>query len=209
MNIKRPVTLRRIFNYFLGGLLILLPMVGTGYIIYQAFVFIDGLVDVKGLFGFTIPGLGLLLIISLITFVGFIGEGILTKPLLDFFDHILERTPGIKIIYSSIKDFMEAFVGDKKKFTEGVAVEMTNGLYKLGFVTAKDLSVIEMDGFVAVYFPHSYNFSGNVFLVPKEKVRLLQGNSSDLMKFIVSGGVTELDSSKRGIKNENKTENKA
>ena len=204
MNIKRKLTFRRIFNYFLGGLLILLPVLGTGYILFRSFLFIDGIVNIESIFGVAVPGLGLVFVLCFVTFIGFIGEGILTKPILDFFDHLLERTPGIKLIYGMIKDFMEAFVGEKRKFTEGVAVEMSQGIYKLGFVTSKDLSAIGMNDFVAVYFPHSYNFSGNLFLVPKDRVKPLQGNSSELMKFIVSGGVTDLE----GSKTENKDETK-
>jgi len=185
MRINRPLTFRRLFNYFLGGLLISLPIAGTAYVLVTAFHLVDNIIDTQYFFGLSIPGLGLVLVLSFITFIGFIGEGLLTKPILDFFDHLLEKTPGIKVIYSMIKDFIEAFVGDKKKFTEGVAVEMTNGIYKLGFVTGKDLSAIELEGLVAVYFPHSYNFSGNLFLVPKEKIKPLNGNSSELMKFMI------------------------
>jgi len=202
MRFNRPVTFRRLFNYFLGGLLVSLPIFGTAYVIISAFKLVDNLIDTQYFFGFTVPGLGLLLVLSLITFIGFIGEGLLTKPFMDFFGHLLERTPGVKVIYSMMKDFMEAFVGDKKKFTEGVAVEMTNGIYKLGFVTSKDLSAIELDGLVAVYFPHSYNFSGNLFLVPKERIKHLNGNSSELMKFIVSGGVTDPEAIRKPVKHE-------
>ena len=205
MRFRRPITFRRLFNYFLGGLLISLPIFGTAYVIITAFQLIDNLIDTQYFFGLSVPGLGLVLVLSFITFIGFIGEGLLTKPILDFFDHLLEKTPGIKVIYSMIKDFIEAFVGDKKKFTEGVAVEMTNGIHKLGFVTSKDLSAIELDGLVAVYFPHSYNFSGNLFLVPKEKIKPLNGNSSELMKFIVSGGVTDPEAIRKPVKNEEKS----
>ncbi|MHB1277516.1 MAG: DUF502 domain-containing protein [Bacteroidia bacterium] len=200
MTFKKPLTFRRLFNYFLAGLLISLPIWGTGYVIYWAFTKIDGLIDTQYFFGFTIPGLGVLIVLSLITFIGFIGQGLISKQLIDFFAHILEKTPGIKVIYSMFKDFIEAFVGDKKKFTEGVAVEMTNGIYKLGFVTSKNLKSIQLEGMVAVYFPHSYNFSGNLFLVPKEKIKPLKGNSSELMKFIVSGGVTDVEAITKSIK---------
>ncbi len=205
MTFKKPLTFRRLFNYFLAGLLISLPIWGTGYVIYWAFTTIDGIIDTQYFFGFTIPGLGVVIVLSLITFIGFIGQGLISKQLIDFFDHILEKTPGIKVIYSMIKDFIEAFVGDKKKFTEGVAVEMTNGIYKLGFVTSKNLKSIQLEGMVAVYFPHSYNFSGNLFLVPKEKIKPLKGNSSELMKFIVSGGVTDVESIAKPPKNETDT----
>lgn len=206
MTFKKPLTFRRIFNYFLGGLLISLPIAGTGYVIYKAFTFVDGLIDTEYFFGFTIPGVGVVIVLSFITFVGFIGQGLISKQLIEFFDHLFEKTPGIKVIYSMIKDFIEAFVGDKKKFTEGVAVEMTNGIYKLGFVTNKDLSAIQLEGLVAVYFPHSYNFSGNLFLVPREKIKPLKGNSSELMKFIVSGGVTDPEAITKALKNENDTQ---
>jgi uncharacterized membrane protein len=189
---KGRITARRLLNYFLGGLIITLPIAATGFIIYRSFVFLDGLFPTEGLLGKSIPGLSILIILGGITLVGYVGQWFLTKPLLDFMDSQLEKIPGIKIIYSSIKDLMGAFVGDKKKFTEAVAVEMSNGIYKLGFVTSKNLSELNMDGFVAVYFPHSYNFSGNLFLVPQERIRHIDGNSSELMKFIVSGGVTDI-----------------
>lgn len=206
MTLKKPLTFRRLFNFFLAGLLISLPIWGTGYVIYWAFTTIDGIIDTQYFFGYTIPGLGVLIVLSFITFVGFIGQGLISKQLIDFFDHTLEKTPGIKVIYSMIKDFIEAFVGDKKKFTEGVAVEMTNGIYKLGFVTSKNLSSIQLEGLVAVYFPHSYNFSGNLFLVPQERIKPLKGNSSELMKFIVSGGVTDVEAIAKSSKNESSTE---
>jgi uncharacterized membrane protein len=108
----------------------------------------------------------------------------------------MDKTPGVKFIYSSVKDMLEAFVGDKKKFTEPVLVEMTSsGIMKIGFVTKTDLSDLGSDknlkDYVGVYFPHSYNFSGNLFIVPKSKLVVLKGKNSDLMKMVVSGGVTE------------------
>jgi len=192
MNSKGRLTARRIFNYFLGGLLITLPIAGTVFIIFKTFAFLDGIFPTEGLLGKSIPGLSIVIILGGITLIGYVSSWVLTKPLLDFIDSQLERVPGIKIIYSSIKDLMGAFVGDKKKFTEPVAVEMNSGIFKLGFVTQKNLEGIQMDGFVAVYFPHSYNFSGNLFLVPKDRVKAIDANSSELMKFIVSGGVTDI-----------------
>lgn len=190
---KRKLTVRRLLNYFLGGLLIILPISLTAYMISWIFTTIDNLIDTSFfLGGLSIPGLGLLIILAVVTFIGFIAEGFIIKPIIDFIDHLLESTPGVKILYSFIKDFMEAFVGDKKKFNEPVAVEMNNGLLKLGFITSKDLEVLGLDGYASVYFPHSYNFSGNVFLVPVEKVKPIKGNPSEIMKFIASGGVTEL-----------------
>lgn len=200
---RKKFTLRRIFNYFLGGLLIVLPLAATAWVIIISFNFLDGIIPTQTILGKSVPGLGVLVVLTAITFIGFIGEGFIVKPMLDLIDHLLEKTPGIKIIYSSVKDLMEAFVGEKKKFSEAVAVEMSGGIYKLGFITQKDLKVIGFEGFVAVYFPHSYNFSGNLFLVPAERIKPIAGNSSELMKFIVSGGVTEIGSAS-DKRNENK-----
>lgn len=182
----RPIW-RRLVNYFLKGLLITAPISLTVALLYWIIDKIDKYVNMGA------PLLSLLVVVASITVIGFVGSGIVIKPFLDLLDDLLEKIPGFKHIYSPIKEFLEAFVGENKKFTEPVAVEMSpGGILKLGFVTEKDLSQIELEDYVAVYFPHSYNFSGNLFLVPKEKVKPLKANSADLMKFIVSGGVTNI-----------------
>ena len=190
---------QRIIKYFLRGLLLILPFAGTIWLVYFFITKIDGF------FGLTnSPGLGVAIILVGVTLVGFLGSGLLLQPVLDLVDDLLERVPGVKIIYSSIKEFLEAFVGDKRKFKEPVVVDMGNGLFRMGFVTQKDLSIIDMDGYVTVYFPHSYNFSGNVYIAPVEKVRYIDANPSAVMKFVVTGGVTELGSI---VEEENQTEN--
>ncbi len=178
---------QRIIKYFLRGLLLILPVVGTAWLVYFLVTKIDGILGVTH-----VPGLGAAIILVGVTLIGFFGSGLLVQPLLDMINDLLERVPGVKIIYSSIKEFLEAFMGDKRKFKEPVIVEMNNGLYKMGFVTQKNLSIIALEGYVTVYFPHSYNFSGNVYFAPKEKVKPIDANPSDVMKFIVTGGITEL-----------------
>ena len=101
--------------------------------------------------------------------------------------------PFVKIIYTSVKDFMEAFVGDKKKFNSPVLVELTPGIFKPGFITQQDVSKLGLAGYCAVYFPHSYAFSGNLFFIDKQKIKTYNGNSTDFMKFTVSGGVTDME----------------
>lgn len=178
---------QRILKYFLRGILLTLPLAGTVMLVVWLINMLDGLLGFENS-----HGLGVLVVLSVVTAIGFLGSGLLLRPILDIVDDLLERVPGIKVIYTAIKDFLEAFVGDKRKFKEPVAVEMSQGVYKMGFLTQKDLSVIGFDGYVTVYCPHSYNFSGNVFLVPADKVKPLDANASDVMKFIVTGGVTEL-----------------
>lgn len=179
--------LAKLINYFLRGLLIVLPFAVTFSIVRSIVVTLDDYVNVG------IPAVGFLIVIVSITFLGFIGSSLITKPLFSLMDDVLSKIPFVKIIYTSVKDFMEAFVGDKKKFNSPVLVEMSQGLYKPGFITQNDLSNLNLPGMCAVYFPHSYAFSGNLFLVDKNKVKPFDGNATDVMKFIVSGGVTNLE----------------
>ncbi len=180
-------TYRRIISYFLRGLLFLIPLTVTGYVIYAIFIFLDNLIPVP------IPGIGILMVLGLITFVGYLASLFFAKPIFDWFERGVFKIPLVNLIYTSIKDLMGAFVGDKKKFSSPVIVQINETLSRFGFITQEDLSMVGEPDLVAVYFPHSYNVSGNVFLVPKEKVKPLTGvKSSDVMKFMVSGGVSNL-----------------
>jgi len=183
-NIFRTLT-----GYFFQGILITVPLAFTIYVIYQVFIFLDGLIKVD------IPGLGLISLVALLTLIGLLGSNILVQPLLKKGDQLLDRVPLIKTVYTSIADLVTAFVGKKKKFTKPVLVKMvTNSeLHKLGFITEEDLGQFGINGDkVAVYLPHSYAFSGNLYIVPKANVTPLDAKSADVMKFIVSGGVTQV-----------------
>ncbi|MBL1231993.1 MAG: hypothetical protein CMD31_00240 [Flavobacteriales bacterium] len=180
-------------KYFFRGLLYTVPITLTIYIIYELFIFLDGLIPVK----FKIPGLGFLFLIGLITLLGFIGSSIIIEPLKAQFNQLLDKAPLLKTIYSSVKDLLSAFVGSKKSFDKPVLVKLNkdSNLEKLGFITAEDLTKIGIsDDRIGVYLPHSYNFSGNFFIVPASQVTAVKDvKSADFMKFIVSGGVTQLD----------------
>jgi len=178
---------RRLLNYFLKGLLFCGPIIITFYLIIYLLKWTDGLIPVN------IPGLGIVIVISFITMVGYFGSGILSKPVFDLFDDVLSKTPGLNRIYNVVKDMIEAMVGDKRTFKEPVLVELSsNGVAKIGFVTQKDLSSIAIEGYVAVYFPHSYAISGDLYMVQIEKLKPIQSNHP-LLPFIMSGGVAEFD----------------
>ena len=153
INIRQR--LAKLINYFLRGLLIVLPFAVTFSIVRSIVVTLDDYVNVG------IPAVGFLIVVVSITFLGFIGSSLITKPLFSLMDDVLSKIPFVKIIYTSVKDFMEAFVGDKKKFNAPVLVEMSQGIFKPGFITQTDLSALNLPGMCAVYFPHSYAFSGN------------------------------------------------
>lgn len=195
MNIK--LFKNQVVKFFFQGMLYLAPLSLTLYTIYVVFVWGDGLMNtyiIKYL-GFDIPGLGLVIVLLFITIIGYIGTTILFNPILILLDKFISKAPLVKIIYSSIKDIMGAFVGKDKKFTEPVLVKIYEGsnLEKMGFVTQKDMSSMGIEkGMVAVYMPLSYTFAGNLFIVPIENVRPINASPTEVMKFIVSAGVTSI-----------------
>lgn len=189
-----PKWIRQLINYFFRGLLFVSPIVITVYTIVYLIRWLDGLIP--GLF----PGLGLLIILSTVTMVGLISSIFLFNPVMDFIESIFSRTPFAKVIYNSIKDLFKAFSGNKKSFTQPVMVTFfkDTGIQKLGFITKEDLAEIGIQGMSAVYFPHSYNFSGNLYLVPKENITVLSSfEATEALKFIVSGGITGIESGKK------------
>ena len=184
-----------LFRSFLKGLIILAPIAITGYIIYLVFSKVDSIVPA----GTFYPGVGFVIIIGTITIIGYLGTRFfIGKAIFDFFDHLLERTPGIKYIYSSIKEVMSSFVGDKKRFTQPVWVKTNSNpeVWRVGFLTQHDMGYLDLPGKAAVYLPHSYAISGWVVIVDIENIKLAEGlSAAEAMKFAVSGGVTISDES--------------
>lgn len=177
--------IKRFVNYFLKGLLVFVPAALT----VLAVVMVIGTVD--NWLRVSIPGVGLLLTVVFITFVGFLASNFIGKKIFDLIDDILARLPVVKMLHSALKDLIGAFAGTRKSFTSPVAVELVPGGPKaLGFITRNDLAFLSMPGSVAVYLPQSYNFAGSVLIFPADRVEALNVNSSEVMAFIVSGGVS-------------------
>jgi uncharacterized membrane protein len=186
-----------IINYFFQGLILIAPLSITIYVLVNTFLYVDNLLKdyVTHWFGFYTVGLGILVILGGLTIVGFLGSTIIFKPLLIIFDRLISRAPLVKIIYTSVKDLLSAFVGQKKKFSEPVLIRenLNSDMEKIGFVTAHDLSKLGIpESKVAVYLPFSYNVSGMLVIVPVENVKRLEANPTDVMKFVVSAGVTQI-----------------
>ncbi|WP_182995292.1 DUF502 domain-containing protein [Pelobium manganitolerans] len=192
---------RAIFRYFVKGLLVVLPLGAAFFLIFWAFSSVDDALNLsdkifvdpqtgKPLY---IPGLGLLSVIIVILVAGFMATYLITEPIYNWFNKWLNKLPIFKFIYSSVKDLTEAFVGDEKKLNEPVLVEDSHGFKRIGFLTQKDLSNIGLEGDVAVYFPWSYSFAGQVMIVKADQVKPLNMSSAQAMKFIVSGGVSSLN----------------
>lgn len=186
---KSTIRYQRAIQYFLQGLLILGPVSITVYFIYIVFEKVDNILRPL----INIPGLGFLIIIVFIIVIGYISSFFVMGRILSLFDKMLERTPGIKLLYSFLRDFFEAFAGNKKKFTQNVLANVDyQDVWRVGFITQEDMSSFGMEDYVAVYLPMAYSVAGNVYIVPKEKIRPLNNiSSSQAMKFAISGGVTQ------------------
>ena len=182
--------MKKFINYFLQGLLYIVPITVTLYVVYWTFQKIDGILP------FQFPGLGLIIIIALITFIGFVGSAIIASPINAFFQRLLKRTPLLQTIYSSVRDLMSTFVGKKKGFSQPVLIKLyeNSTIERIGFITNEDLSTLQIkEGKVLVYLPHSYAFSGQLFVVDRNYITPVDSSSSEIMKLIISGGVTEIE----------------
>jgi uncharacterized membrane protein len=179
---------KRLLNYFVQGLLLLAPLAITVFVCWQTFVTIDGWL------GLPIRGAGFLITIALVTVFGFLAGGFLTRRFVGLLEQIMQRLPLVRLLYSSTKDLLNAFVGDKRRFDKPVIVELMPGsnAQAFGFVTQESLDHLGLPGHLAVYFPQSYNFAGSLVVFPAAQVRRLSAESSAVMAFIVSGGVTDV-----------------
>ena len=191
-QIKARSTWRLLINYFLRGLLVLLPIVLTVLIIGWLVNTISDVLHLREISGkefffYT------LLVVSIILAVGFITRGVVARQILDFFEGIIEKAPGLSFIFGTTKDMTEAFVGDKKKFTQPVVVNVSEGIFRMGFVTQEDMKIIDMPGYSAVYLPYSYGLSGVMMIVETVKIKRIDVESSHWTKYIISGGVAELN----------------
>ena len=197
----------KLFKLFLQGVLLLAPISVTIWLVVATFRWVDSIlpdlvyniarlfkVDYSGL-PIKIPGLGFIVFIGIALLVGYISPSFLVSRIVDIAESLLERTPGIKFVYSTIKDFFEAFAGNKRKFTKSVLVCIgAPDVWQIGFITQEDLQKFGLQEFVAVYVPQAYAFAGHLYFVRRERVRIITDvSSADAMKFAISGGVAEVE----------------
>ncbi len=183
---RRPFTYKRFLQYFLQGLLILAPVTITIYALWWTFTKIDSILPIN------IPGLGFVIIIAFVLLTGWISSFFVMARILSVFDNLLEKTPGIKQIYGFIKDFFEAFAGDKKRFTNNVLANVDdNDVWRIGFITNEDMEEFGFKDYVSVYIPMAYSVAGNVYIIPRNRVKPITNiGAAQTMKFAVSGGLT-------------------
>ncbi|WP_229213707.1 DUF502 domain-containing protein [Dyadobacter psychrotolerans] len=187
---------KRILSYFIRGLVLVAPLYVTALIIWTGVEFLDNIIPINIPISdkqtVYLPGLGGLIILTGIILLGFFFSTVVPQSFLKFTESIMRRIPLVSLIYYSIKDLILAFVGDKKKFQQPVLVTMfkETGIKKIGFITQTDLGHLKIADHVAVYMPLSYSLSGELFIVPVENIILLEASSTDMMKMLISGGVS-------------------
>lgn len=189
---------KKLLQYFLQGLLILAPVAITFYALFWVVTTIDGWLplfsttDEMGRVHVQNYGLGFILILAFIISLGYFSSFFIAGRVVSFMDRFMQKAPGIKHIYSTTRDFFEAFAGDKKKFTQNVLANVDdNDVWRLGFITKDDMEEFGLPEFVSVYIPMAYSVAGNVYVIPKSRVKAITHiSSAQTMKFALSGGVT-------------------
>jgi uncharacterized membrane protein len=198
---KKSFDFKKLLQYFLQGLLVLGPIMITAYVLYWAVSSIDSSIpifsytDDKGVIHVRNYGIGFVIIIAFVILIGYISSFFINSRFISFFDKLLEKTPGIKHIYGTTRDFFEAFAGENKKFTKHVLANVDdNDVWRFGFITRDDMEDFGLKDFVTVYVPMAYSIAGNVYVIPKNRVKLIDNiSAAQTMKFAVSGGVTDID----------------
>lgn len=191
-GIRRPNQARKLLRYFVQGIIILAPIGITAYVLYWLFERVDSILRPV----VNVPGLGFAIIVVFIILVGWFSSNFLMGSMISFFDQWMERTPVIKFIYTSTKDFFEAFAGDKRKFNKAVLANVfSEDVWIIGFLTDEEMTKFEIGAnHVAVYVPQAYNFAGQLYMLPRNRVKKIdQITSGEAMKYAVTGGVVDLE----------------
>lgn len=178
----------KLLNHFLKGVAIVVPLAVTIYVCYVIFAKIDGWLRLP------VPGAGFLITIAVITLVGFLASNIIAHGMLSFVERTFNRLPLVRLLYSSTRDLLDAFVGEKKRFDKPALVTLEPGgtIRLFGFVTQESLARVGLPGHVVVYIPQSYGFSGNLIVVPAGQVTRVDADAAEMMAYIISGAITEL-----------------
>ena len=183
--------MRTLTRSFAQGLLVLAPVAITTWVVWYTVTTLDQWLDTS------IPGLGIVIAAAGITLIGYLAGNVIGTKVLSLLESGMQRVPIIKLLYNSLRDLFGAFVGTKRKFDKPVAVEINkHGLKVLGFLTSQGFDDPQLAGHVSVYLPESYNFAGNLIVVPRGLVHPLDADGAEFMAFIMSGGVTDMSAAK-------------
>jgi uncharacterized membrane protein len=190
--------LKNAIGHFVQGLIVIAPFAITVFVFYKVLDIVHSTFHFVGVIVHPLldPFIILIAIVLFIYIIGRISATLLFTPMYHRMEKDIERVPLIRVVYTSVKDMMSAFVGSKRRFNRPVLVtiDKANNIKQMGFITQEDLSNMKIEKeYVAVYMPFSYGFSGKLLIMPKENVVAVDASATEVMKFIVSGGVTHVD----------------
>lgn len=200
----RPSVLNRLRNYLFTGLLVLAPTAITIFVLFRLLNWVDNLLGRYLRFEFVdyhrIPGLGLVATLLVLMIVGFVASLIGQGPLSRLWDQMLNRIPGVGLVYGSTKSLGEAFLTQREEqaFRKVVLMQWPRpGVWRIGFVTGHvhaELKAKLGEDIACVFVPHTPNpASGFVHYVPKRELIYLDWPVEDGLKVVVSGGVVQPD----------------
>jgi len=196
---KRRSILARIRNYFIAGVVVLIPIGITVYLtlflIKISSYVIPKEINPNHYLPYDIPGVEILMAIVIITFIGWLSLSFIGKKLLSIFDNILNRIPILRTIYSAIVQMTSTFTQSDKKKTNVVLVEYPRkGSWAVGFATKENSGEITNKTkrkLINVFVPTTPNpTSGFLLMFPKEEVIYLDLTFEEASKFIVSAGTS-------------------
>ena len=193
----------RFRRYFLAGILVTSPILITVYVTWLIITFIDAQVagmlpeslDFTKKLPHQIPGLGLIISIIVITFIGAITPGFIGRTLLKLGERILDNTPVVRSIYAAIKQIMETVMStNSESFREVVLVEYPRkGIWVIGFVTGEtkgEVQTLNKETLINVFIPTTPNpTSGFLLFVPKKDLIYMKMKVEDAVKMVISGGI--------------------
>jgi len=193
--------MNKLKKYFITGLLTILPIFITLYLFYIVFKWIDNIIGgfinryLMTTFGFSVIGLGFIMVILIVLAVGFIVSHLLSKKTLPLIEGWFLRLPGVRQVYPSIKQIIGfVFSKDTWGFKKVVLVEYpSRGIWSVGFMTnegfreAQELTGQELVHVLIGTTPGPW--TGFFILVPKKDVKFLEMTVEESMKLIISGGI--------------------
>jgi uncharacterized membrane protein len=180
--------IRWLVSQFLRGCLVLFPIIGTVYAVWFVLASIDQLVRSQ----FEVPsapGVGLLVAVAVVTGVGIVASNVVGRALVQGLEQLVVAVPLVGLLYGAIRDLVAAFVGDRRSFDRPAVVNL-GGVRVFGFVTRESFEDPRLAGCMGVYLPQSYNFAGNLVVVSRDQVELLDVAGPEFLAFVVSGGLS-------------------
>lgn len=193
--------MNRLRRYFVTGLVVLLPVISTIYILVVVFRFADGVLGrflnnyLKDTLGFYVPGLGLILSIVIILVTGFFASNFLGRRIFPFFESFFLKVSPINKIYSPLKQIVLFLLRQKELgFKKVVLVQYpSQGIWSLGFITNeafKEIDTPAKDNLLCIFIPSSPGpLTGYTIFLPQREVIFLDISVQDALKIIISGGI--------------------